>query len=155
MSKIYNHYEKDLDRTWYDSSNVVYSECDDVTDGLKVLRVTFKNGRTYQYKNVDVNDYLLFRENESQGKALNKFIKQYAAERIEDKNVDDLKKTLDELMNITENDEEYFVEIDNEKNEFSVYYAGNLLETFSLSDAPKDMLSNLLKTIEVKFNIVE
>ena len=43
MSKIYNLYENDLDRTWYDSSNVLYSECDDVTDGLKVLRVTFKN----------------------------------------------------------------------------------------------------------------
>ena len=54
MSKIYNLYENEVDKTWYDSSNVIYSECDDVQDGLKVLRVTFKNGRTYKYSDVNV-----------------------------------------------------------------------------------------------------
>ena len=29
MSKIYNVYENKLDRTWYQSSNILYSECDD------------------------------------------------------------------------------------------------------------------------------
>ena len=63
MSKIKSFYCNDVDKVWYDSSNVLYSECDDITDGLKVLRVTFKNGRTYQYYDVNVHDYLLFREN--------------------------------------------------------------------------------------------
>ena len=153
MSKIYNLYENDLDKAWYDSSNVVYSECDDVTDGLKVLRVTFKNGSTYQYKDVDVNDYLMFRENESQGKALNKFIKKYATERIDDKNVDELKETLDQLINITNETDGFYVEINNE--EFSVYYEGNLMGTYSLNDAPKTVLSNLLKSVEIKFKVVE
>ena len=62
MSKIKSFYCNDVDKVWYDSSNVLYSECDDITDGLKVLRVTFKNGRTYQYYDVNVHDYLLFRE---------------------------------------------------------------------------------------------
>ena len=90
MSKVYNLYENDVDRTWYDSSNVVYSECDDITDGLKVLRIYFKSGRVYQYADVDVNDYLLFREDSSQGKALSKIIKKYACSRLEDVNVEDI-----------------------------------------------------------------
>ena len=152
MSKIYNLYENDLDTAWYDSSNIIYSECDDVTDGLKVLRVTFKNGSTYQYKDVDVNDYLLFRENESQGKALNKFIKKYAYEKLDDKDVKEIQETLDKLIEIS-NDEGYYVEINNDN--FSVYYEGNLMETFSLKDAPQIVLSNLLKSIEIKFKVVE
>ena len=97
MSKIKSFYCNDVDKVWYDSSNVLYSECDDITDGLKVLRVTFKNGRTYQYYDVNVNDYLLFRENASQGVALNKFIKQYRCERIDDLNVDDIQSELEKL----------------------------------------------------------
>lgn len=97
MSKIKSFYSNDVDKVWYDSSNVLYSECDDITDGLKVLRVTFKNGRTYQYYDVNVNDYLLFRENASQGVALNKFIKQYKCERIDDLNVDDIQSELEKL----------------------------------------------------------
>ena len=97
MSKIKSFYSNDVDKVWYDSSNVLYSECDDITDGLKVLRITFKNGRTYQYYDVNVNDYLLFRENASQGVALNKFIKQYKCERIDDLNVDDIQSELEKL----------------------------------------------------------
>lgn len=97
MSKIKSFYCNDVDKVWYDSSNVLYSECDDITDGLKVLRVTFKNGRTYQYYDVNVHDYLLFRENASQGVALNKFIKQYKCERIDDLNVDDIQSELEKL----------------------------------------------------------
>ena len=97
MSKIKSFYCNDVDKVWYDSSNVLYSECDDITDGLKVLRVTFKNGRTYQYYDVNVHDYVLFRENASQGVALNKFIKQYRCERIDDLNVDDIQSELEKL----------------------------------------------------------
>jgi len=97
MSKIKSFYCNDVDKVWYDSSNVLYSECDDITDGLKVLRVTFKNGRTYQYYDVNVHDYLLFRENASQGVALNKFIKQYKCDRIDDLNVDDIQSELEKL----------------------------------------------------------
>ena len=97
MSKIKSFYCNDVDKVWYDSSNVLYSECDDITDGLKVLRVTFKNGRTYQYYDVNVHDYLLFRENASQGVALNKFIKQYRCERIDDLIVDDIQSELEKL----------------------------------------------------------
>lgn len=77
LLRDYNE-EKKLDRVWYESSNIVYSECDDTDTRNKVLRVTFKNGATYQYSDVDVNDYVMFVHgglDGSNGKALNKFIK--------------------------------------------------------------------------------
>lgn len=94
MSKIFDLYTvdangKNVDRTWYNSSNVKYSECDDLDNELKTLRVVFNNGAQYQYKGVNVNQFLLFREDVSQGKALNKYIKDngYEYERIGDADI--------------------------------------------------------------------
>ena len=93
--------EKRLDRVWYDSSNVVYSECDDNVDDYKTLRVTFKNGSTYEYKNVDVNDYVLFIHggiDASNGKTLNKVIKpKYEFEKLSDLSVPKLLEEMEEL----------------------------------------------------------
>lgn len=97
MSKIYSHYENSIDRAWYDSSNILYSECDDIDDSLKTLRITFKNGRTYKYSDVNVNDYLLFRESSSQGSCFNRLIKGYKTERIEDKDVNLIQEELEKL----------------------------------------------------------
>lgn len=86
--------ENKLDKVWYKSSNILYSECDDHVNALKTLRVTFSNGRTYQYTNVDVNDYLMFMHgglDGSNGKALNRYIKpKYDCERIPDKDVNEI-----------------------------------------------------------------
>lgn len=86
--------ENKIDRVWYDSSNIVYSECDDKENSLKTLRVVFKNGATYQYKDVNVNDYVMFVHgglDGSNGKALNKFIKPKCEfERIADTDVAEL-----------------------------------------------------------------
>ena len=75
MSKICNFYQDNVDKTWYKSTNIKYSECIDNTDELKTLKVVFANGSQYQYDDVDVRHYMLFRESESQGKALNMYIK--------------------------------------------------------------------------------
>lgn len=75
MSKIFNVYSNDVDRTWYQSSNIKFSECIDHDNQLKTLKVVFNNGTQYRYDKVDVRDYLLFRDAESQGKALNQYIK--------------------------------------------------------------------------------
>ena len=88
LIREYNE-EKKLDRVWYDSSNIFYSECEDGDTEKKVLRVVFKNGATYQYHDVDVNDYVMFIAggiDNSNGKALNEFIKKKRCpyERIED-----------------------------------------------------------------------
>ena len=79
---IFRYYDKEkrVDHVWYDSSNVLYSECDDLVDSFKTVRVTFKNGDTYQYKDVDVNDYVMFETggaDASNGKAFYKYIRKY------------------------------------------------------------------------------
>lgn len=90
MSKIFNLYTKnkdgiDVDRTWYQSSNIKYSECLDYDNSLKTLKVVFNNGTQYEYKNVNSQDYLFFRDASSQGKALNEYIKPkgYEYEKME------------------------------------------------------------------------
>jgi hypothetical protein len=101
---IYRNYneEKKLDRVWYNSSNILYSECDDKVNQLKTLRVTFKNGATYEYNDVNVNDYVMFVHgglDGSNGKALNKYIKpKYDVERIEDRDVEQVMNEMATLM---------------------------------------------------------
>lgn len=94
--------EKRLDRVWYDSSNILYTECDDIENSLKTLRVTFKNGSTYQYDDVDVNDYVLFIHggtDGSNGKTLNKVIKpKYEFKRLDDKKPEELLTEMNELL---------------------------------------------------------
>ena len=84
MGKIFNIYQNDLDKAWYNSSNIIYSECKDYTNNLKELKITFKGGRTYRYDAVNVFDYLMFRESSSQGKDFNRLIKKYNGVRIDD-----------------------------------------------------------------------
>ena len=95
--------EKRLDRAWYSSSNIVYSECDDNKDNYKTLRVVFKNGSCYEYKNIDVMDYLMFMHgglDGSNGKALNKFIKEkkYEYEKLSDRNISQLNEEMNILI---------------------------------------------------------
>lgn len=103
MGKKICIYENNVDKTWYDSSTVFYSECDDKENALKELKVVFKNGSTYLYKDVNVNDYLLFRESASQGKTLHRIIKQYAFEKLENTDmnllVEEYNKVIDRLNN--------------------------------------------------------
>lgn len=99
--------EKKLDRVWYDSSNVFYSECEDGDTAKKVLRVVFKNGATYQYSDVDVNDYVMFiagGTDNSNGKALNEFVKKKHCpyERIADLNKEQLVKEMNDIKKARE-----------------------------------------------------
>lgn len=99
LFKEYNE-EKRLDIAWYQSNNVIYSECDDNMNDFKTLRVTFKNGATYQYDNVLVQDYLMFRNgglDGSNGKAFIQFIKnKYNCVKLEPKNVKELEIKLEQ-----------------------------------------------------------
>jgi len=64
----------------YKSSTVEGSTYDFNT---KELIVTFKHA-TYIYYEVKEEDYVAFRDAESQGKALNKYIKGYSYEKFEE-----------------------------------------------------------------------
>ena len=117
MSKIFELYSKNKDgidsnRVWYASSNIKYSELIDHDNSLKTLNVVFNNGSQYQYKNVNVQDFLSFRDAESQGKALNQYIKSknYEYEKLENADI----ATLDEELGFRM-DGGIFVTFDGEK----------------------------------------
>lgn len=97
----FRYYDKEerIDRIWYSSSNILYSECDDKLDDFKELRITFKNGETYAYKKVDVNDYVLFAHggiDASNGKAFWKIIRpKYEAEKIGKKTIEEIAEQME------------------------------------------------------------
>lgn len=95
--------ETKIDKVWYQSSNVFYSECEDKENDLKELKVVFKNGATYLYSQVDVNDYVSFVHggvDGSNGKALNYFIKKYDCVKLEKTNTQDLLNEMEELKKL-------------------------------------------------------
>lgn len=107
----YNRYVDNKDHTWYDSSNVLYSMCYDNNGNEKVLKLVFKQGRTYIYKGVDVNDYLAFKTADSNGKAFNQYIKKYEAIRIQDTDLEKLEALKDGFMNEKEKTDEVFSDL--------------------------------------------
>ena len=96
MSRIFGFYANDEDQQWYQSSNIRYSKCLDHDNDFKTLRVVFNNGTQYEYRGVSVQDYLMFRDNASQGKALNQYIKgkNYEYEKLENANMQALEDEL-------------------------------------------------------------
>ena len=79
-------YINNVEHIWYESSNLVYSACYNGARQEKTLKVVFKNGRTYIYKDVDVNDYMAYtRTYSSNGSAFNTYIvKKYKGIRVSD-----------------------------------------------------------------------
>ena len=100
MAIIYNKYINNRDHNWYDSSNVLYSVCYDTNADKKTLKIVFKQGRTYLYKDVNVNDYLMFKNSESHGKSVNEYIiKKYKGVRLSDTSEDTLNTLKEEFIN--------------------------------------------------------
>lgn len=88
--KIFNYYSNNVDKTWYHSSNIVYSECEDVENDFKRLKIVYSTGAQYLYEDVDVRDYVAFREAQSQGKAFNSWLKEKKPKytKLENANLD-------------------------------------------------------------------
>lgn len=108
LFRKYSEKEK-IDKIWYQSSNIVYSECLDNDNDYKTLIVVFKGGATYQYNNVDVQDYVMFVHgglDGSNGKALNSFIKKKCEYvKLPNRNLEELQKELEELESHINNGE--------------------------------------------------
>ena len=100
MSKIYSKYIKNEDHNWYDSSNIVYSVCFDGA-ATKSLKIVFKGGRTYLYKDVSPVDYVRFRDAESNGKVFNEVIKQYPCTKLDDTSLEQLENMKNEVSKVT------------------------------------------------------
>ena len=123
---IYNKYVNKVDHTWYDSSNLVYTACYDNEGDNKVLKVVFKGGRTYIYKDVSANDYLMFSKGaESNGEQFNRHIvKKYKGVRLTDTNLDKLEELKKSFMDENKEIEEaltnlsYHMDINEKTGEF-------------------------------------
>lgn len=90
---LFSYYIEDkMDKAWFDSSNIYYAECDESDTQFKTVRVIFKNGAIYQYEQVKVFDWTMFKNAESQGKKLNELFKKagYKYERIGTANIEEL-----------------------------------------------------------------
>lgn len=150
MSKINKIYEHQIEKVWYDSSNVIYSECDDTTDDFKTLRIVFQNGRQYQYDKVNVNDYLLFRENLSQGKALNQYIKpNYEATRLDDVDVTLIKESINTTVeNI---DEPMHMEAFLDGDILSIFKDHKLYSQIVITAKLPDILEQIFGALNIKF----
>jgi len=152
MAKKFNLYCNGVDKTWYDSTNVIYTECIDNENKPKTLKVVFSNGTQYQYNDVDVRDYLLLREDASQGKALNRLIKEKKYEYVKLENAD-LDAINDELFFRSknglylENNDEFF-EIKNNKDE-SVYKLSKPLE-----EGYFEMVKDILEAVGMVTKVV-
>jgi len=109
---LFRYYDKNekIDRAWYDSSNIIYSECDDKENDLKTLRIVFKRGDQYEYKKVDVKDYLMFMAgglDGSNGKAFFKFIKpKYEFEKLTPVSLDFLRSEMERYKEIKKEENE-------------------------------------------------
>lgn len=126
------------EKAWFDSSMFFYTEAIEYEDKNCVdLYVTFKNGATYKYKEVALEDYVLLvagGTDASQGKTLNKIIKpKYEFERVEDKSIDLLREELEHLNDEIKTDKNkisntYFISghRDIEDNDFEFYYQTKL-----------------------------
>lgn len=146
---IFNKYENDLDRAWFSSSNIKYAECDDKTDSLKTVRIVFNTGRKYEYEKVTVQDYLLFRNAESQGKAFNSYLRKYEAKRLEDADLDQIDKELENLRSAD------FVLVYTETGFNIKNNGGNVLFELDrkLSEDEMNLIESVLNVVEVRFRV--
>ena len=152
MSRIFKIYDDRMERVWYESSNIVYSECDDIEDELKKLRIVFKDGRQYQYEDVKVNDYLLFRENLSQGKALNQFIKpSYLATRLNNVDVQLIKESMETYQTSTSEDD---VEVFLDGDVLTISKNNEVIKQLVIDGNIDFVLTELLSTLGVQFKIL-
>lgn len=134
--KLYSKYENSQELCWYDSSNILFSKCYDNPGNLKVVKLIFKNGRTYLYKDVEANDYVAFRDAESNGSAFTKHIKKYAAIRIQDTDLDKLNEMKERFMNENQEIQEtkmselgYIIEYCDNTGEFALKIGSKTLYT--------------------------
>lgn len=152
MSIILSNYENKIDKCWYDSSNIIYSQCVDNENDFKDLQIVFKEGRTYLYEKVNVNDYILFKTDISQGKALNKYIvKKYKGVRLSDTDLSVLNEEKEKLLEKRTNNQEenndntplYHIIYDNNNKKVDLLLNNKVIYTSNLNSI------NLIEVLKV------
>ena len=76
-----------------DSTNIIMSEYD---KSNKNLKITFKAGTQYLYKDVLERDYVRFEVSESQGSVFNKTMRKYEFDKLGNVDVEPIKELIKE-----------------------------------------------------------
>ena len=155
MSKILNYYvegDTPVDKTWYNSTNIKYTECIDKKDDLKDLIVVYSTGARYKYKGVNVHDYLVFRESDSTGKALNRLIKggKYEFEKMDNADLNAIEEELSDRKGgviFLSNKDKFTIE---DSLEHTLY-----AKETTLNDEDFNMITDILKSLNIIFKIKE
>lgn len=154
----FNKYINKVDHVWYDSSNIVYSQCYDNDGPEKTVKVVFKGGRTYLYKGVSDTDYVQCKLAESNGSAFAKFTKKYQGVRIADtdlEKLDELKtKFTDDNRVLEESSSKlvYELEADDKTGEFRLKINGN---TIYEGIEGQVSIVNLLNCMRISYRMTE
>ncbi len=153
---IYNKYINNEDYTWYDSSNVIFSKCYDNNNDTKTLKIVFKNGRTYLYKEVKTIDYINFKTATSNGNGFNQSIKKYNGVRISDTDLDKLVllqenfiKNDNEIDNEIFSNLNYHIDLCSKTGQFQLKLNNNIIYT---SVEGQVSIMNLLKSMNIKYS---
>lgn len=156
---IYNKYLDNQDYTWYDSTNVLFSKCyDNANSNNKTLKVVFKTGKTYVYRDVDINDYLSFKTAESTGKSFDKhIIKKYKGFRIADVQLEKLEQLKENFIKETDNsadtqlkDLTYKIEYNEKNGEFILKMYDKIIYH---GKENKVSLFSLLKSMNINYSL--
>ena len=144
MLKFSYYIDNVMDKAWFESSNIVYGECDESDTQFKTVRITFKNGSTYQYEDVLVADWVTFKNAESQGKALNEHFKKagYKYERIADADL-----ALLEEEYVTRSGNNFILKVDREKNTLTLLDNTDK-EKYSMPFPGDDITSSIKEMLE-------
>lgn len=156
----YNRYFNNEDHTWYDSSNVIYSKCYDSHSQTNNLKVVYKDGRTYLFKDVDISDYIQFKNAESNGKAANTFLtKKYKGLRISDTDLDLLSEQMERFIKEEKETDEtqfsnllYHIDYLDKTGEFNLSINGKIL--YSAIEGQVSII-NLLRSMGIKYSMSE
>lgn len=156
----YNKYTNNEDYTWYDSSNVIFSKCYDNNTETKTLKIVFKNGRTYLYKDVNTTDYIAFKTAASNGAAVNTYIiKKYNGVRISDTDITKLDNLRENFINEenTINEEvfsnlNYHIDLCSESGEFQLKLNDKVI--YRAVEGQVSIL-NLLKSMNIRYSWTE
>jgi len=148
----YSQYTEDvIDRAWFDSSNIVYGECDESDTQFKTVRITFKNGSVYQYYDVIVHDWVKFKNADSQGKALNEYFKKqgYKYEKLpEPADLEALEKEYEEKA-----ETDFILKVDSENNTLELLDNQETVK-FSMTYPGEEITVDIKKMLEsINFNI--
>lgn len=157
MAKIFECYHNNAQYCWYDSSNAIFSKCYDNAGQTKVLKIVFKNGATYLYRDVDVNDYIAFRDAPSNGVAFSKYIKKYTPTRIGDTDLGSLEddklnfmKKAGEIMDSKVSELNYLIEACENTGEFILKLNDRVIYQ---GVEGKVSIVNLFRSMNIPFSI--